>query len=45
MLQPRSLGFALLLGALEALPPLSIDLGLPALGVALLDAAQAASAT
>jgi MFS transporter, DHA1 family, multidrug resistance protein len=31
MLNPRSLGFTLLLGALAALPALSIDLGLPAL--------------
>ncbi|MDZ7959894.1 MAG: multidrug effflux MFS transporter [Aulosira sp. DedQUE10] len=29
-IQPKSLGFTLLLGALSALPPLSIDMGLPA---------------
>lgn len=30
-IRPNSLGFTLLLGALAALPPLSIDMGLPAL--------------
>ncbi len=30
-IQPNSLGFTLLLGALAALPPLAIDMGLPAL--------------
>ncbi|MBD2165158.1 multidrug effflux MFS transporter [Calothrix membranacea FACHB-236] len=29
-IQPKSLGFTILLGALSALPPLSIDMGLPA---------------
>lgn len=30
-IRPNSLGFTLLLGALAALPPLAIDMGLPAL--------------
>ncbi len=30
-IQPKSLGFTMLLGALAALPPLAIDMGLPAL--------------
>ena len=32
-LRPTSLAFTFLIGALAALPPLSIDLGLPALGL------------
>lgn len=32
-IRPESLAFTLLLGALAALPPLSIDMGLPALGL------------
>ena len=32
-LRPHSVGFTFLIGALAALPPLSIDLGLPALTI------------
>ncbi|MBD2100959.1 hypothetical protein [Leptolyngbya sp. FACHB-261] len=32
-IQPNSLGLTLLLGTLAALPPLAIDVGLPALAV------------
>src|SRR5258708_34893123 len=32
-IRPESLAFTILLGSLAALPPLSIDMGLPALGL------------